>query len=89
MIIWNHGVKEKPCDIPSELRFQKRLCHVDHLLHSRVTSTDSEPNADNVSDLQLSLSGWLKSLPYGFLGDCVKLPVLMRQLTICYMYLSY
>ena len=34
--------------------FVNRLCHVHHLLHSRVTSTDSEPEVDDVSDIELT-----------------------------------
>ena len=33
---------------------QKRFCHVDHLLHSRVTRTDSESDVDDVPDLELT-----------------------------------
>ena len=51
MAIWYHSATEKPCDI---LGSRNRFCHVDHLLHSRVTSTDSESDFDDVPDLQLT-----------------------------------
>ena len=36
-----------------KLESRKRLCHVDHLLHSTVTSTNSEADGDHVPDLVL------------------------------------
>ena len=54
MVICHNGATEKPVIYLMKLGSQKRLCHVDHfLLHSRVTSTDSEPDVDNVPDLEL------------------------------------
>ena len=54
MAIWYHSATEKPCDVPGEFGSQNRFYHVDDLLHSRVTSTDSESDVDDVPDLQLT-----------------------------------
>ena len=54
MAIWYHSATEKPHDVPGEVGIQKRLCFVDHLLHSRVTSTDSESDVYDVPDLELT-----------------------------------
>ena len=55
MVICHHGATEKPVIYLMKLGPRKRLCHVDHfLLHSTVTSTDSEPDVDDVPDLELT-----------------------------------
>ena len=54
MVIWHHSATEKRCDVPGGVGIPKRLCHVDQLLHSKVTSIDSEPDPDDVPDLELT-----------------------------------
>ena len=51
MAICHHSATEKPVIYLMKLGSRKRLCHVDHF--ARVTSTDSEPDVDDVPDLEL------------------------------------
>ena len=46
--------QKSPVTYLVKLGFRKRLCHVDHLLHTRVPSTDSESDVDDVPDLELT-----------------------------------
>ena len=46
--------QKSPVTYLMKLGSQKRLCHVNHLLHSRLTSTDSDSNVDDVPDLELT-----------------------------------
>ena len=54
MVIWYHGTTEKPVTYLVKLGSRKRLCHMNHLLHTRVISTDDEPDVNDVPDLELT-----------------------------------
>ena len=75
MVIWYHCTIEKSCDMICylvKLGSQKRLCHADHLLHSRVTST---PNVHDVPDLELTPASDVSTSTLRFESESTTMPV--------------
>ena len=76
--------QKSPVTYLLKLGSQKRLCHVDHLLHSRMTSTNSESDTDDLLDLQLtpaSAEPDVSSCTPRLESESTSMPVAMRRST--------